>query len=78
MELNEIVLARGKVLYSRRENSRQAAEKNRALYRTAIEFQMPSSRTQQQIEAFLHRAEVRQALQQVPAVTPWEFTESTQ
>lgn len=72
MELNEIVLARGKILYSRKENSRQAAEKNTDLYRTAIEFQMPSSRTQQQIEAFLQHQEVRQAVQLVPSITVWE------
>ena len=73
MELDQITLARGKVLYSRPENSRQAAAHHQELYRTAIEFQMPSSRTQQQIDDYLQHQEVRQALQQVPSVTAWDF-----
>ncbi|BBP46776.1 hypothetical protein THMIRHAS_21490 [Thiosulfatimonas sediminis] len=73
MELNEIVLTRGKVLYSRQENSRQAVETHTTLYRTAIEFQMPSGSAQQQIQAFLQHEEVRQALEKVPAVTVWAF-----
>ncbi|MBO1923907.1 PilZ domain-containing protein [Thiomicrorhabdus sp. 6S3-12] len=66
MELDRVVMVKGKVLYSRKIRSTEGEQ-----FRTAIEFIMPSSRTQLDIDRFLQHQEVRQAMQKVPVISSW-------